>query len=40
MLSKALEVAKESALLASEAIMAVYKTDFDVLYKRDASPSL
>ena len=38
MLSKALEVAKESALLASEAIMAVYKTDFDVLYKKDASP--
>jgi 3'(2'), 5'-bisphosphate nucleotidase len=38
MLSKALEIAKESAKIASEAIMAIYKTDFDVLYKADASP--
>ena len=38
MLERALSVAKEAALKASEVIMDIYNTDFEVDYKEDDSP--
>jgi len=38
MLIQALEVAKKAAVLAGDKIMEIYKTDFEISYKKDDSP--